>query len=545
MHKSIPPILGPVLPLCLALLTPAVAPTAARGAITGQGWSVLTTEHFTAYSSADADTTKRVGDNLEALRSALSAQLADVSFDDPVSTSIYLYPDAEAFSLFALQGGSSFFVPHIHANFAALVAADAGRATPVVYRQYVNHLVHRELPQAPAWLRLGLAELLSTFQVIDDRAYLGSPVNRDPTLLEGTVIGLEELLAADQLPSSPDRAEAFLDHSWRLVHYLLIEDETRRSRTRTWARGMRTDESAGSRFLEAFATTAPELEAALREYSLREELPLRTVPVTDAPSEHTLAPLSEHDALLVQADLLLHSQPTRSLEVEDLFARATELQPGSPIVTAGRGLLAEQSGDRAAARDLYETALAALPGSDWARHRDGFRLHFYYGDAELELLGGQPPSSPDAELRLEKAIDAFQACTELRPAYGEAWARLGFAHSLSPTSTADAVPALETAYGLLPEREDVAMNLLLAYARVGERPRATVLVENLEHRGETTETVARAREVLFQIDYNAAAQLVRDRDLDGAAAILEGIVEGSSNPSMVDAAKTLLGRIGR
>jgi len=207
--------------------------------------------------------------------------------------------------------------------------------------------------------------------------------------------------------------------------------------------------------------------------------------------------------------------------------------------------LKQRAGEIAAARDLYEEALAALSQTDWSRHRDGFRLQFYYGDSELELIGQKRPDTPEGEGRLAKAIQAFQTCTELRTRFGEAWARLGYAHSLSATSTAEAVPALQTAYELLPAREDVAMNLLLAYARVGERPRATELVTNLEHRGESPATITRAREILYQIDYNAAAQLVRDRDIDGAAEILQGVVADSSNPQMVEAAKTLLDRLGR
>ena len=107
------------------------------------------------------------------------------------------------------------------------------------------------------------------------------------------------------------------------------------------------------------------------------------------------------------------------------------------------------------------------------------------------------------------------------------------------------VPALEKAYDMLPGREDIAMNLLTAYARVGEQKKATELVDNLVHRGESDATVARAREILFQADYNAAVALVRKRKLDEAATLLRRVDAESTTPALKQRAEELLARIGR
>jgi tetratricopeptide (TPR) repeat protein len=254
----------------------------------------------------------------------------------------------------------------------------------------------------------------------------------------------------DSLPTSPERAEAFLQSTWGLVHYLLVEDSDRIERTREWVAELQTDESASDRFLSFFDTSSQELDQALQSYISREDLPQRRVTVDVSLADGSYAALSRHDNLLAQADLLLHTQPTKTAQVESLLADACELEPSSPIARAGEGLLKQQAGEVAAARDLYQGALADLSQTDWSRHRDGFRLHFYYGEAELELIGQKRPDTPEVEERLSKAIESFQTCTELRPMFGEAWARLGYAHSLSATSTAEAVPALQRAYELLP-----------------------------------------------------------------------------------------------
>jgi len=80
--------------------------------------------------------------------------------------------------------------------------------------------------------------------------------------------------------------------------------------------------------------------------------------------------------------------------------------------------------------------------------------------------------------------------------------------------------------------------------RVGERAKATTPVDNLAYRGESAHTVTRAREVLFQIDYNAAAQMIRKRQIDEAATLLERIAAESTNPTMRQRAGELLARIG-
>ena len=265
-------------------------------------------------------------------------------------------------------------------------------------------------------------------------------------------------------------------------------------------------------------------------------------PVATTAEYTRLAPAG---ALLSLADLLLHTQPARRTEAREILDAVLELDPESGPATAGLGLLEKQAGNLQAARDLFGRALERFPEERIATYRDGFRLYFYYGDAELELLGRQRPQTDDQRAGLGRAREAFERCVELRPEYGEAWARLGYARSLEERPAAEAVSALERAYDLLPEREDLAINLLLAYARAGERERAGRLVENLAHRGESDETLGRAREIVFQIEFNAAAGLVRQGKLDEAAELLERIRDGSASPALRQQAGELLAKIGR
>lgn len=537
---------GAVLGGCLVALFMTTLPgLASVPAVTD--WGLLETEHFTLFSNLDEAAIRAVGVHMEQLRAVLVQQFPEASIDAPVPTLLYVFRDRESFAPFALPGGGAGFLsPHIHANFAALAASDAAEATRVVYRQYANQLIHSEVPQSPLWLRFGLAELLSTFTLEDGVARVGTTPEGDATLSGPQPMSLSEVLSLGQVPASAERAGAFAARSWALVHYLLVEDPERRRKARAWVRRLAEDESLRGAFLEAYSTDAATLEQELEAYLGRDPLPERRLTIERAvATEARYLKLAPADALLSLADLLLHTQPERQAETRELLGAIFEIAPENAPATAGMGFLEQQAGNLSAARDLYARALERLPEQQLARYRDGFRLYFYYGEAELQLLGQRRPQSADERAQLARAVEAFERCGELRPEYGEAWARLGFARNLETPPSPEAVSALEKAYELLPEREDVAINLLLAYARVGEREAASRLVTNLTHRGETEETLARAREILFQIEFNVAAGLIRQGKLDEAGELLERIRDESTNPSLKQKAGELLVKIGR
>ncbi len=304
------------------------------------------------------------------------------------------------------------------------------------------------------------------------------------------------------------------------------------------------DEALRDAFLETYGTGADALERQLAAYHKSDPLPeLRLELEKTAGTGGRFVRLSAPDALVTLAALLLHTQPEKQAAARELLDAARELAPESSPVTAAEGVLTEQAGNLAGARDLYARALESFAAGEIARYRDGFRLYFYFAEAELSLLADKRPQTEAERQRLGRAVTALERCVELREEYGEAWARLGYARSLGKDSHTESVSALERAYDLLPAREDVANNLLLAYARTGDRERAGRLVDNLAHRGESDETLARGREILFQIDYNSAAGLIRQGQIEAAAELLERIRAESTNPALRQRAGELLARI--
>jgi tetratricopeptide (TPR) repeat protein len=503
----------------------------------GEGWSRLETENFALFSNLDRAEAERIGLDLERLRAALGELFPRASFDAPLPTFLYVFGDRVSFAPYALGDDEpGYLAPHAHANFAAVVASDAGEALPIVYRQYIHELIDDNVPQLPFWLRLGLAELFSSFEADERIGRVGLPLAVGLDLAEGSALALPELLAADGPPADGEALKRLASRAWGLVHYLIVEESERLEAARRFVGELRDDPAAEVSILDALGVTISDLERGLGEYLARDPLARRDVALpAKTPDRATFTTLERHEALFHLGDLLIHVQPQRRDLAAEHFAAALTLAPGHPAAVAGTGYGAELAGDLEAARERYRAALTELP--------DAFRLQYYYGDCELRILGQRRPASAEEEQALERAIAALLRVTELRPTYGEAWARLGYAYNLQARPAGEAVPILERAYEMLPDRSDVAHNLLLGYARAGNREEATGLVETMAARDADAATLAASRQVLHQLDFQYAGALARERRFDDAVAIFARVQAGADDPGLRQRAAESLSKV--
>src|SRR6185295_13038472 len=188
------------------------------------------------------------------------------------------------------------------------------------------------------------------------------------------------------------------------------------------------------------------------------------------------------------------------------FHAALAEQPDHAPAMAGLGLLAERSGKPQEARTWYEKAARLAP--------DHFLVQYLYARNLVEDPG--PDSLRQARAALAKAV-------KLRPDYGEAWARLGYTYQSEEALPAEALQAMETAHRLLPSRLDVAHNLAVVYARLGERQKAEALIERVLVPAGDAEMIESAREALLDEDYLHAEQLIGEQKLEEALPLLEQI----------------------
>ena len=525
--------------LGLALLvwsapSPAAAPP-------GDGWQELDTANFIIFSNLNEGATKEIGLDLERLQAVLEEIFPRAEFDSPLDTLLYLFKDRQSFEPYALPGGQSgYFAPHKHANFAAVVGNTPDDTLPVVYRQYLHDVINNNVPQVPLWFKHGLAEIFSTFQADGSMARVALPIGGDEAqnlgVLGGERMSVSEVLTTESLPADPGLLNSFVQGSWALMHYLLVDDSERFEATRRFVGELAENPTADISIAETLGVDVGTLQADVEAYMVKAPLPHREIAVpADVPTDVTLAPLEPEVALFHLGDLLIHTNPDRQADAKAHFEGALQLAPEFAPATAGLGLVSEMDGDLTTAEKYYLEALDQLP--------DAFRLQVLFGEVELGLLGKRRPQTPEEQTRLDQAIAAFQKSVELRPGYGEGWALLGYSYNLEAKPSPDAVPTLERAYEMLPGRGDVAYNLLLGYARAGKRQEAIDLVATAEARGVSEEKLAPARQTLLQLDLQYAVALAREKKFDEAAELLEKVVAESSDAGVRKQAADFLKQI--
>ncbi len=531
MKRSAPQIaIAAVLAALISLLA---AP--ARALPKKEPWIELRTANFTLFSNAPEKTVRRVGEDLERLRDALSQLVPGLALNSPSPTYIFVFKDEESFKPYqrtyegqTLQSGGYFLARQL-ANYVAIFVFatynDQHREERlVIYHEYIHSVLRNNYASLPLWFHEGLAEYYSTFEVGKDEARIGLPIPEHIRWLRRNPLSpLASLFAVDE--HSRDYNEAtrrggFYAQSWALVHYLISGSAERRLQAieslRLAQEGLPPDQI----FKRAFGTTdLAALDRELGKYVKSYLFATTRVPLrTEANLAMEVIPMAWTDVLFRLGDLLANTGSEQAPAAAECFRAILAEQPDHGPAMAGLGHLEELADRPEAARPWYEKAAQLAPGD--------FLVQYRYA---LNLL-----EEPESDSLL-KARAALTKAVRLRPDMGEAWARLGYTYQAADELPAEAIQAMETAYRLLPSRTDVAHNLAVAYARTGQREKAEALIENvLVPRGAEPEMIANAREALVDEDYARAEDLVGEGKLDEALPLLEQVRDQTSLASRKD-----------
>src|SRR5207237_1324438 len=106
------------------------------------------------------------------------------------------------------------------------------RAMETVFHEYAHLLLRHNEWFWPMWLKEGMADIYSTFEITGTQAIrIGKPLDLYLRLLyRGPFLPLRDLFAVSR--ESPeynerDRQGVFYAESWLLVHYLMVGDNPR------------------------------------------------------------------------------------------------------------------------------------------------------------------------------------------------------------------------------------------------------------------------------------------------------------------------------
>jgi tetratricopeptide (TPR) repeat protein len=473
-------------------------------------WIQLETQSFIFYSNASERATRRVATDLEELRLVLS-KLTSLKLKAPVPTLIYVFKNGDSFEPYKplYKGKPSniggYFQPGSHANFIAINAGARGEdASSIVYHEFVHHFVDTNLPWAPLWFNEGLAELYQTFRIVGRKARIGIPPEGHlGRLRNGYLLPLSQLFAVTH--SSPEYNEAdhqalYYAQSWALVHYLTIGNPKRRAQLLRFLDMADRGADLNEAFRQAFGSAYLELESELRKYVYRAIFRHLERPVEiDLKTSISVREMSREEVLCRLGELLALQEPARP-EAEDHFQTALLIHPGYGPALCGLGELARRAGRIDEAVELYSQAAAAAPGD--------FLAHFRYGTALQETHGDQ-----------SRMITSLRRAIALQPDFEPAWTALSRAYVDTDKATLEAIKDVEAAYERMPERKDVAFNLLVLYLRAGRRDLADSLVR--ESFNKESGYLQRARMKLFDSDLSKVHGLLQESHLDLAEELLD------------------------
>ena len=274
-------------------------------------------------------------------------------------------------------------------------------------------------------------------------------------------------------------------------------------------------------FEDAYEISATDLDRELKEYIGRDSLAYLRIPVKklDLLIIRTVA-LKPHEAQTHLGNLALKAVSSGETLAESKFMKALEANPKYGPAWAGLGALAEQRGDSVQALSHYRQAAELSP--------DNFWIQFQYGRALVGTLKARPKDDAE-QATLDSAIEHLERSLSLEEDLTLAWAELGYAYGLQAEPSERGVVALKKAMELYPHRSDLALNLLLAHARRGEREQAEAIFLDMAQLGMDSAILSRGQEIFLQMDYRQAATLVRRGETEEAVDLFLKIRQETTN----------------
>lgn len=141
-----------------------------------------------------------------------------------------------------------------------------------IYHEYVHLLLHTYGMSPPAWLDEGLAELYSTFEIVDGKARLGQASPYHVMLLRNNrLLPLGQLFGVTHQSADYNeglRQGMFYAQSWALLHFWICgQDKSYQPKLRTFMAAIeRPQAQPETCFREAFGMEYKEMERRLARY---------------------------------------------------------------------------------------------------------------------------------------------------------------------------------------------------------------------------------------------------------------------------------------
>ena len=391
------------------LLACAVLALLATPAHAKDTWINLTTKNFNIISNADEGRTRKLALKLEQFHFAFS-KIFNLPLERSIKTTVMVFKNEFSFNPYkTLYNGkpanvAGYFQGGEDENLIVMdISANQERPMSVIYHEYTHLLTSNTPRDWPVWLKEGLAELYSSFEVFNGMVLLGLPISRHVVLLrQKTLIPLKDLLSVGRgssLYNESERQGIFYAESWALCHYMMIGDSNAREAqmveyTTLINQGIASDEA----FTRAFKSSTAEVENLLKNYIRRNTYTANTykLPSIEGEKDFSVNPISEAELQYYLGNLL--ARTNRVDEAEVLLKRAKEMDPQLAGPYEGLGFVAVRRNRFGEALEHFKQAVI--------RGSKNHLAHYYYADALLRQIIGsvRPPVSQQIAGELRTSI---------------------------------------------------------------------------------------------------------------------------------------------
>ncbi len=440
-------------------------------------WINLTTKNFNIISNADEGETRKVALKLEQFHYVFS-KLFNLPAVRSIPTTVMVFKNDGSFKPYKpLYNGkptnvAGYFQPGQDENLIALdISANDQRPMSVIYHEY-THLLTSTTPRPwPLWLKEGLAELYSSFDVKDNKVTLGAPIDNHVFLLrENKFIPLQTLFNVhheSSIYNERDKQSIFYAESWALCHYFAFGDKTqRRPQLIDFINQFNQGVDINRAFTQAFKSDMATVEKQLRSYVGNSQYTINvyTLASTEGEKEMTVKPVTDAEALAYLGNLL--ARTNRLDEGETLFKQAIALDPEMPRSYEGLGFIATR-------RNKFDEAMEQFKQAA-TRGSKNYLAHYYYAEAlQRHAVGPLTPALA------QQIANELKTSIKLMPGFAHAYYALGFLSLATGESLKEGAELVKTALRLEPQTSHFVLTLAQIQARMQDYDAAKKTLEPL------------------------------------------------------------------
>ena len=420
-------------------------------------WINLTTKNFNIISNAEEGGTRRLALKLEQFHFVFS-KIFNLPLERSIKTTVMMFRNESSFHPYKpLNNGkpanvAGYFQGGEDENLIVIdITANQERPMSVIYHEYTHLLTSNTTRDWPLWLKEGLAELYSSFEVFNGLVLFGAPISRHVGLLrQKTFIPLKDLLSVGRgspLYNERERKGIFYAESWALCHYMMIGDSNARESQMVEFTTLINEAVDGEKaFAQAFKSDAAQIEKLLKNYISRNTYTANTykLPSIEGEKEFRVSPMPEAAVQYHLGNLL--ARTGRIDEAEALLKRAIEMDPELAGPYEGLGFVAVRRQRFAEALEHFKQAVT--------RGSKNHLAHYYYAEMLLRQVIGsvRPPVA-------QQMADALITSIKLMPGFAFAHYALANLSVMTGENLKEGLEAATKATRLEPQNKRFALAL--------------------------------------------------------------------------------------